>query len=132
MLTQVQIHKRMLAVMKAMVTVTKELLPHIPPRMIELCGQMVKVRHLSVHEGDEIEVDYDVRWEGCRGHNFQPDEGDAIVENVIYTDPHTGEEIDLTDLVEIEIDYQEADEARRDAYEAHADYVYDCWKERDL
>lgn len=101
--------------MKANVTITKELLPHLP------AGHVV---------GEEIEVEYQVRWEGCRGHKFQPDEGEAIVELVEYI--HNDEEIDLTNFVEIEIDHQEAEEARRDAYEAYGDYVYDCWKERDL
>lgn len=115
MLTRMQIYKRMLAVMKAMIEITKHLLPHLP------AGHVV---------GEEIEVEYQLEWEGCRGHKFQSDEGEAKVTLVEYLEGD--EEIDLTDLVEIEIDHQQAEEARIDAQSAHDDHVYESWKERDL
>lgn len=101
--------------MQAMIEITAALLPHLP------AGHKV---------GEEIEVEYQLEWQGCRGHKFGSDEGEACVTLVEYL--HGEEEIDLTDQVEIEIDHQQAEDARIDAQSAHDDYVYESWKERDL
>jgi aspartyl aminopeptidase len=99
------------AVMKQMITVATALLPHLPS---------------TLKEGEEIEVEYQLEWEGGFGH----DEGEAVVSLVEYIEGD--EEIDLTGLVDIELNYEEIEEARIDAQSANDDHVYDSWKERDL
>jgi hypothetical protein len=98
-------------VMQTMITVTETLLPHLP------AGHRV---------GDEIDVEYQVRWEG----SFHFKDGDAIVEDVIYH--HMDDEIDLTELAEIELDHDEIRIACADAYESFGDHEYNKFKEMQL
>ena len=79
-------------------------------------------------EGDEAEVTATVTWYGYRSNNFSPDEGDAEIECVELE--HNDEVHDVTKFVDIELEWHEIDEARRDAADSYGDYQYECWKER--